>query len=176
MLITRLILCLSFLTFFSLRADFDVNQPGTVVFTPPPGWHFADKKELSPRVKVMVIGKGLKEFPPSINLTTEEYKGSLKDYLKIVKEINASKRGQWKKLGTINTAAGKASLSQLDTPSQWGDLRMLHAILLSNETIYILTAAALAEEFPKFHKDFFAALKSLRINPEVAENDHKELD
>lgn len=175
MRILRLLFCFIMLNCFSY-VNSAQQQTETVSFTPPPGWHFADKKDLPPRVKVMVVGKGGKEFPPSINLTTEEYKGSLKDYLKIVKEINAAKRGQWKKLGSITTHAGKASLSQLDTPSQWGDLRMLHAILLSNDTVYILTAAALAEEFPKFHKDFFTALKSLKINSEVEENPHKELD
>ena len=176
MLIIRLVFCLLFLAFFTLHAESDPKQQTVMSFTPPSGWHFADKKDLPPRVQVMVVGKGLKEFPPSLNLTTEEYKGTLKDYLKIVKGINDSKSGQWKKLGQIETKAGKASLSQLDVPSKWGELRMLHAILLSNETIYILTAAALAEEFPKFHKDFFAALKSLRIETQPLENNHKELD
>src|SRR5262245_8666180 len=65
------------------------QEPGTVIFNPPKGWRLADPEALPPHVRAMVVGKGLKEFPPSINLSAEEFRGTLKDYLKIVKEINA---------------------------------------------------------------------------------------
>jgi hypothetical protein len=145
------------------------EESSTVTFTPPTGWRFADSKELPPNVKVMVVGKGKKEYPPSINLATEKYNGTLKDYLKTVKAINDSQSTSWKDLGTIQTASGNASLSQIDTKTTWGDVRMMHVIIIKDGTAYILTAASLTEEFPKFYKDFFNALRSLRIEtPQVS--------
>ena len=139
-------------------------QQKTIIFTPPEGWHFAESKDLPSSVKVMVIGKGAHEFPPSINLGTEIYKGTLKQYLKRIKEINASQGNEWKDLGMIRTPAGEGSLSQADSKTKWGEVRMMHVILNKDNTIYIMTAASLKEEFPKFYKDFFAAFRSLRFD------------
>lgn len=141
-----------------------VNEPGTASFTPPQGWHLADPKALPKSVKVMVVGKGAHEFPPSINLGTEIYNGTLKQYLKRIKDINDSRGARWKDLGTIGTDAGNASLSQVEMKNQWGDVKMMHAILLKNGTVYIMTAASQKDEFPRFYKEFFSALRSLKIN------------
>lgn len=135
----------------------------TIQFTSPLGWHYAEAQSLPKSVRAMVVGKGAREFPPSINLGTEPYKGTLKEYLKIVKAINDTQGANWKDLGTILTDAGEASLSQLDTEGEWGDVRMMHVILLRDEMIYILTAASLKEEFPKFYPEFFRAMRSLRF-------------
>ncbi len=53
---------------------------------------------------------------------------------------------------------------QLDTKTEWGNVRMMHVMLVKNGTVYILTAAALQEEFPEFYKDFFNAMKTLRFS------------
>ncbi len=146
------------------------NQRPTITelqFTPPQGWKFAETKDLPTSVKVMVVGKGTHEFPPSINVGTEAFTGTLKQYLKRVKEINTSKGNEWKDLGTITTQAGEASLSQADSKTQWGDIRMMHVILNQNNTIYIVTAAASKEDFPKFYKDFFNAFRSIRFNAQT---------
>ncbi|MBS4167495.1 hypothetical protein [Parachlamydia sp. AcF125] len=140
-----------------------ISEVELVTFTPPSGWRVADSKELPKHVNVMVVGKGEREFPPSINLATEHYTKSLNDYLKRIKEINQSLGIEWKNLGPIQTEAGEANLSQIEEKSQWGDLRMMHVVLIKDNTAYILTAASLKEEFPKFYKDFFASLKSLRF-------------
>lgn len=140
------------------------KEPGAIVFTPPTGWFLADPKALPSNVKVMVVGKGNSEYPPSLNLTTEKFSGTLKQYLKIVKSINDSKGDEWKDLGTIRTEAGEGSLSQVDIKSKFGTERLMHVILEKNGTIYILTAAALKNEFPKYYKDFFSSMRSLRIN------------
>jgi len=140
------------------------KEPGAILFTPPSGWRVANPKALPKSVKAMVVGKGAYEFPPSINLSSEIYDGTLKQYLKRVKEINDSRGAQWKDLGKISTEAGPASLSQVDTKTQWGDVRMMHVILKKENTIYIVTASALQKEFPKFYKDFFNSLKSLHFN------------
>lgn len=134
-----------------------------VMFTPPAGWRNADVGALPEHVKVMVVGKGSSEFPPSITLGTEDYKGSLKQYLKRIKEINSSQGFEWKDLGTVRTEAGNASLSQVDKRTEWGDVRMMHVIMTKNGVVYILTAASLKEEFPKFYKDFFNSMRSLRF-------------
>lgn len=170
--IIKLILALLVCT-ASTQAE-DTSSVNSVMFTAPVGWHFAEAADLPKSVKVMVIGKGEKEFPPSVNLGTENYKGSLKQYVKRVKEINNSQGHSFKDLGTIKTSAGQASLSQVDSKTKWGETRMMHLILLKNETIYIMTAAALKEEFPKFYKDFFAAFRSLRFeNTEITALDSK---
>ncbi|WP_068468313.1 hypothetical protein [Candidatus Protochlamydia phocaeensis] len=141
----------------------DTLNSGIVLFTPPNGWHFADPSVLPARVKVMVVGKGPSAFPPSMNLSMEPYKGTLKQYLKIIKSMNDAQGYEWKDLGTIRTEAGNASLSQVDTKSEWGTVRLMHAVLLKNGNIYILTASALKDEFSRFYKDFFAAMRSLRV-------------
>lgn len=145
------------------------EQPGAVQFTPPQGWRFAAPQSLPKSVHIMVVGEGQHEYPPSMNLGTESYRGSLKEYLKVVKAINDAQGAEWKDLGTIRTDAGEASLSQVDMKTTWGDVREMHVILVKNETVYILTAAALKEEFPKFYKDFFRSMRSLRINKNAFE-------
>jgi hypothetical protein len=129
----------------------------------------ADPKILPERVKVMVVGQGPSAFPPSMNLSMEPYSGSLKQYLKNVKNRNLAQGYEWKDLGTIRTEAGNASLSQVDTKSEWGTVRLMHVILLKNGTIYILTASALQEEFSQFYKDFFNSMRSLRVVKEAFE-------
>lgn len=141
------------------------QQPGAIMFTPPEGWFLADPKSLPSNIKIMVVGKGASESPPSLNLAYENFSGSLKEYLRIVDTINKKKGAVWKDLGKIQTQAGEASLSQVDLKTQWGMERQMHVILLKDGIIYILTAAALKDEFPKFYKDFFTAMRSLKVNP-----------
>lgn len=138
-------------------------EEGIVFFTPPTGWMLADQASLPGRVKTMVIGKGPSNFPPSINLSSEPYKGTLKQYLKIVKNMNTAQGYEWKDLGSIQTQAGAASLSQVDTKSQWGTIRLMHVIVVKNGNVYILTASAMKDEFSIFYNEFFKAMRSLRI-------------
>ncbi len=134
------------------------------MFTPPEGWGSLDPKKLPGSVKVMVVGKGSDtNYPPSINLGMEEYNGTLKDYLKIVKAINESQNAEWKNLGTIHTEAGRASLSQVDVSTSWGTIRLMHVILVKKGQAYIMTSAALRDEFPRFYSEFFNSMRSLRF-------------
>lgn len=154
------------------KASVQTSQTEDIVlFTPPPGWHLADTSSLNlPHVKVMVMGKSPSHLPPSMNLSVEpSYKGSLKQYLRTVKNMNAAKGDEWKDLGTIRTEAGNASLSQVDTKTQWGTMRLMQVILMKNQNIYILTASALKDEFSLFYKDFFAAMRSLRVAKDAFE-------
>lgn len=144
-----------------------VSEPAAVAFAPPAGWKEADKSAFPPSIKIMIVGKGEHEFPPSLSLGTEAFEGSLQDYMKIVKSINQAKGIEWKDLGLIRTGAGDASLSQIFNKTQWGNIKVMNAILVHNGTVYILTAAALQEEFPKFYKEFFAAMRSLHFKEKV---------
>lgn len=154
----------------------ELDHSETVKFTPPSGWHFAESKDLPASVKIMVVGKGEKEYPPSMNLSTEPFKGTLKQYLKIVKGINDSQGAEWKNLGTIKTEAGDGNLSQVDSKTPWGDVRMMHVILVKNGTAYILTAASLKNEFSRYYKDFFKSMRSLSISENVQVNDSENLN
>lgn len=144
------------------------QEDGIVYFVPPTGWRLADNNLLPSHVKVMVVGTG-PSLPPSMNLSIESYKGTLKQYLKTIKNMNDAQGYEWKDLGTIKTDAGIASLSQVDTKSQWGDVRLMHVILLKNGKIYILTASALKQDFSTNYKDFFAAMRSLRVAKDAYE-------
>lgn len=154
---------------FQEKLNEAVEEPGAVMFTPPENWVVADPKMLPPSVKVMVIGKGETGFPPSINLGMEPYKGTVRDYLKVVKAINESQNAEWKDLGQIRTQAGNASLSQVDMKTEWGDLRLMHVILKRGDTLYVLTSAALKDEYPKYFADFFTSMRSLRFNKDAME-------
>ncbi len=134
-------------------------------FTPPAGWMSADrnKAQLPPLVKIMFVGNAKSGFPPSINLTSAPYDGTLKQYLQIVKARNQESQNDWKDLGTMKTQAGNASFSQVDSKSQWGQVRQMHLILPKHGYIYILTAAALKAEFSLYYQEFFKAMQSLKI-------------
>jgi len=162
---------LALLTFVALpatcaNAESTSETPSvSVSFTPPEGWHMAEESSLSKRVKVMVIGTSAKGFPPSINMAVEDnFKGSVQQYMKVVKSICDNKGNTFKNLGTIKTDAGIGNLSQVDAKSAYGPLRMMHVILIKDGTVYIATATALAEEFPLFYGAFFKAFKSLKIS------------
>lgn len=134
-----------------------------LALTPPPNWRMAETKELPKHVKVLIVGKGKHSMPPSINLGYEIFSGSLKDYLKIIKNFNQSQGDPWVDLGTIETQAGQASLSQVEITTQWGPIKEMHVILARNGIIYIVTAAALKEEFSSFYPLFLEAFRSLHF-------------
>lgn len=134
-----------------------------ISFKPPKNWKSVELDKLSPAVKMMLIGTGKENFPPSITLAVEPFSGTLKDYLKIVKNMNIAEKTEWKDLGKIKTGAGSASLSQYDENSNWGVTRTMTTILVKNGNAYILSATALKSEFSGYYKDFFAAMRSLDL-------------
>lgn len=135
----------------------------TVTFTPPNGWGLAPRELLTPNIKVMVMGKGAQEYPPSINLTVEPWKGTLPEYMAVIRDLNDSQSSNFKELGKVKTEAGEAFLTQEDMKTKWGDVRQMHLVHLHNGVIYILTAASLKDEFAQFYKDFYSSMTSLRI-------------
>lgn len=149
------------------------KDPDGALFLPPEGWMIADRSKLTKHIQLMAVGKSSGIYPPTINLATESFSGTLQDYLKVVKDINHSKGSRWKSLGNIQTKSGKASLSQAEATTQWGEVRMLHLITLKNGVIYIVTATAMKDEFASYYPQFFKALQSFRFNDTIAEEEHK---
>lgn len=153
------ILFLLFIPFLTLNGA----QTKQATFIPPEGWLAADQKTLPKAVKFMVVGKGSHEPPPSINLGFEAYDKTLEDYLKIVKNINKAHGDTWKDLGPVTISEKQGNLSQVDVKTKWGIIRQMHLIYLEDGIVYILTAAALKDEFPKFYHAFFQSLLSFKL-------------
>jgi hypothetical protein len=146
----------------------EINEPSAATFTPPSGWKMADQSDLSPHVKILVVGPKLKsDMPPTMNLMIEPFNGTQKDYLKNVKKINESHGDEWKDLGNLKTKAGDANLSQVEIRSKWGGEKLMHAILVRNGYAYVLTATASKNEFGKFYQQFYTALRSLQIHSDL---------
>ncbi len=137
-------------------------------FLPPQEWEIADPTTLSSRVKIAFFKPKSHGFFPSINLSVEKTSVSLSDYLKAVKAIHEQDRNNhWRALGKVHTAAGLAQLTEIDTLSEWGPVRMLQLILLKEGHAYVLTAAALKKEFSKFYKEIQTAFRSLTLTTDL---------
>jgi hypothetical protein len=139
-------------------------------FHPPKGWEIA--QSASPHVKMAFVKKDKKQgFCPSINLSIEEVgTSSLNDYLSDVKTIHEQNRNnRWRKLGKVRTAAGDAQLTEIDTVSQLGSVRMLQLIFLKDGRAHILTAAALKNDFCTHYREFQEAFRSLTITQDLLE-------
>lgn len=140
-------------------------------FLPPKGWEIADPKMLSPRVKIAFVKNTGKGFRPSINLAVEQTQASTGEYLKAVRAIHEQDRtNQWRALGKVRTAAGLAQLTEIDSQTEYGPVRLLQLILVKEGYAWILTAVALKEEFPDFYREFHAAFRSLTLTSDLAGN------
>lgn len=141
------------------------DAPGAVLFTPPQNWKMVDPKVLPKHVLAMVVGSGQTDFPPNMNLGYEKFDGSVKEFIrKVVKVELETTHTEWKELGTIQTTAGIAQLIQVDSATKWGQERQMQAFIKQDDTIYILTASALRNEFSTYYKEFFNSIRSLTIN------------
>ncbi len=140
-------------------------------FTPPQGWEIADPRSLSSRVKIAFLKNTGKGFCPSINLAVEETSVSLNDYLKAVRAIHEQDRNNhWRALGKVKTAAGLAQLTEIDSTTEWGPIRILQLIFIKEGQAYVLTAAALKEEFSNYYKEFQSAFRSLTLSSDLLGN------
>ena len=133
-------------------------------FVPPQDWLLASPERLSPSVEIGFIGKSRKGFCPSLNLAIEKAHISLFEYVKIVKQLHEKDRNnRWRELGKFSTLAGEGILTEIDTKTEIGSLRLLQLILLKNGQFYVLTAGALKEEFASHYEEFEKAFRSLTI-------------
>ena len=156
-----LFLCLSCLAL-------SAKEPPLPLFSPPPGWKLAKPKNLSSYIRVGFIGDGSTQFHPSINLAVEEVDLSQKEYVKGVKQIHlAAPKTSWTNLGHFSMQAGVGTLTEIANTSPWGEVKMLQAILVKDNTAYILTAAALKKEYPQLQKEILKSLQSLSLCPNL---------
>lgn len=140
-------------------------------FIPPESWDLADPTTLSQAVKIAFLTKGSKGFCPSINLAIEKTHVSINEYLKAVKAIHEQDRSnQWRALGKVKTQSGLAQLTEIDSPSEYGPIRLLQLILLKDGYAYVLTAAALKEEFSAHYQAFQTAFRSLTLTTDLFNN------
>jgi hypothetical protein len=155
----------------SVEKAAETAAPSLCFFTPPQGWEIADPKSLSSRVKIAFLKNTGKGFCPSLNLAVEETSVSLSDYLKAVRAIHEQDRNnQWRALGKVRTEAGLAQLTEIDSTTEWGPIRILQLILLKEGHAYVLTAAALRDEFSKFYKEFQSAFRSVTLSTDLFSN------
>lgn len=137
-------------------------------FCPPEGWEIANPTTLSPHVKIAFLKNTGKGFCPSINLSIEKTAVSLSEYLKAIKAIHEQDRNnQWRALGKVNTQAGLAQLTEINSPSEWGPIRILQLIFLKEGRAYILTAAALKNDISNYYKEFQSAFRSLILTSDL---------
>ena len=140
-------------------------------FCPPQDWEPATLEERKSCVKLAFLGPTENGFAPSVNLAIEEIgEASLKTYLKAARAIHERKpNNHWRQLGKIRTQVGEAELTEIDSETEWGDVRMMQAILIKEKTAYIITAAALKEEFGKYTKDFQKAFQTFSLREDLFE-------
>lgn len=158
---------LLFFSLLSLFAYAHSTEP-FCFFRPPKGWQRGEFPKSCRQVRVLFALPKSEGFQPSIGLAVEPVHVSLSEYLKKVREIHEKEKGsQWRALGKVHTAAGQAQLTQIDSPSEWGLVRMLQLILVKEEAVYVVTAAALKEEFSQFYKPFQEAFRSLTLTEDL---------
>lgn len=134
------------------------------LFDPPGDWECAFPDHLSACIQVGFLGKGSTPFRPSINLAIEEIDVGLKRYVKAVKEIHLAQKGTvWRDLGKFNTRLGEGRLTEIATTSPLGAVKMLQMIAVVDKTAYILTGAAIKDEFLRFQESFIQTFQSLRL-------------
>ena len=128
----------------------------------------AHLKVPSPHVKIGFVGKGSTEFRPSMNLATEEVDVSLKEYVKAVKELQlADPSVHWRDLGKFPMQGGVGCLTEMSNTSPWGEIKVLQAFLVLRNTAYILTAAVLKKDFPRFQAELLQSFRSLAVVPDL---------
>jgi len=168
----RHLISILLVTLSCLTADELTSEPSPLVcfFTPPPEWEIAFPNSLAPHVKIIFTKPKTLGFHPSINLSIEPTSASLEEYLKVIKEIHEQDRDkEWGLLGKMQTQAGLAQLTQINTTSEFGAVRILQLILIKQGNAYILTAAALKKEFSLYYSLFHKALRSLTLSTDLIE-------
>lgn len=120
-----------------------------------------DAKALSPKVVVGFVKKSKAGFCPSMNLSIEQVDLPLHKYIQEVKKLHEKDRTtRWRDLGSIKTESGLGRLTEIDSKSKWGDVRMLQMILVKEGKAYILTTAAPKEDFATFYPEIKKSISS----------------
>lgn len=156
------------------------NEKTHCFFMPPKNWEIVDAHSLSPKVVIGFLEKSKKGFCPSINLAIEPVNTTLSEYVQAVKNLHEQDRTtRWRDLGKLKTRAGIARLTEIDTKSKWGDVRLLQMLFVKDGSAYVLTAAASKEDFASFYSEIKHSFASFAITSNllslVTSQDKKEL-
>lgn len=148
-------------TFFSLLSAAGLS------ITPPDDWVQLSPDD-SPSAEASWLKKSKKMFSPSLNLTTEKISVSLDEYVQEVRKIyQKNSQVRWRPLGKLETGAGTGELTELDFKTQWGAVRMLQLLLVRDNCAYIVTGAALKDEFSTYQRTFRDVFKKIQPIPET---------
>ena len=165
--LTKHLVCLSIWLTVACYAEPDSSKVYSI-FIPPPNWEMIDAKALSPKVVVGFVKKSKAGFCPSMNLSIEQVDLPLHKYIQEVKKLHEKDRTtRWRDLGSIKTESGLGRLTEIDSKSKWGDVRMLQMILVKEGKAYILTTAAPKEDFATFYPDIKKSLSSFALVPDI---------
>ncbi len=147
----------------------DIEQPQVFSYiTPPKGWEITNPKFLAKSVQIAFIKKTNNIFCPSINLAIEKSNLSLPEYLNVIRQIHESnKRNRWRQLGKVHTLSGIGQLTEIDTTTEFGAVRMLQLILVKQGYTYVVTAAALKEEIAEHYREFQSTFRSLQVTSDL---------
>lgn len=139
-------------------------------FIPPEKWEIAQPKSDLGHLQIGFVNTSYRTFPPRISLATEEDAGtSVKEYVKAVKELQGTDPAikEWRDLGALKMQGGSGHLIEMQSSSSLGDIKILQAILIKNETAYILTASALKKDFPSIQSQILKTFQSLTLIPDL---------
>lgn len=155
---------LFFLPLF-LQAQEESSLP---FFTPPSGWEMQVPSSVTPHVKILFTLPHKEGLSPSMNLSIEPTSLSQEEYIKTVKSLHEEDRNkEWQLLGKMQTKAGLAQLTQINTLSEWGPVRILQLIFVKEGFAYVITAAALKKEFSSYYSLFHKALRSFTLTNDL---------
>lgn len=136
-------------------------------FTPPSDWEIAKPKVVPKQFEIGFIDTRQKGFRPSLHLTSETVNMPMDSYLKVVQENFKRKKQRWLHLGKIATLSGEAELTEIESDTPFGPVRVFQAILMRDGKAYILTAGALKSAFAKQSLLFKQAINSLTITDDL---------
>lgn len=154
-----------FSIFFSFFVMCALSAQAEISLVPPKGWEcIQDPQQLPQKILRIYVGVGKGSFTPSINIANEETKVGIEEYLRLAKSYHESQSiAKCAFMGKIETKAGPAHLLQIDTATQWGNVRFIQAILIKDSLAYVITATCLQQEFSVFSAQFLKSVQSFSI-------------
>jgi len=154
---------MKYLFFFLFPLFLWATEPFFATFDPPKGWKISDPSKYEKGVQIGFIESDKRIFTPSLTLTYEKVGNiDLKTYL------NAARQNLgFQELGKIKTKSGEGVLIKVDLKKGFGEICLLQAISIHQETAIIHTASCLKEDFLKVHETLLNSFKSLTIYPNL---------
>lgn len=153
--------------FFFFLLSFSYAVSSVCYFIPPKNFEAADPRSLSKEVLIGFVGKSC-SLKPSVNLASENTTASLREYINAIKEsYKDDKKCFLRELGTIDTKSGKAFLIEISQTTSFADIRLMQAVLLKDNTAYVLTSCSSKEDFTKYQKEFLRCFNSLTVTSDL---------